>query len=107
VTVRLQKINGHAVVEVEDTGCGMDEAFIRARLFRPFQTTKGDSGMGIGVYEAREFVRSLGGDIVRSKASPARERSFAFICRPSTRRSRCVTQDRIDKRALNMAAICR
>lgn len=68
VTVRLHKVNGHAVVEVEDTGCGMDEAFIRARLFRPFQTTKGDSGMGIGVYEAREFVRSLGGDIqVESK----------------------------------------
>jgi putative PEP-CTERM system histidine kinase len=68
VIVRLQKANGHAVVEVEDNGCGMDEAFIRARLFRPFQTTKGDSGMGIGVYEAREFVRSLGGDIqVESK----------------------------------------
>jgi putative PEP-CTERM system histidine kinase len=68
VTVRLQKLNGHAVVEVEDTGCGMDEAFIRARLFRPFQTTKGDSGMGIGVHEARELVRSLGGDIqVESK----------------------------------------
>lgn len=68
VTIRLQKMNGHAVVEVEDNGCGMDEAFIRARLFRPFQTTKGNSGMGIGVYEAREFVRSLGGDIqVESK----------------------------------------
>ena len=68
ITVRLQKINGHAVVEVEDTGCGMDETFISARLFRPFQTTKGKSGMGIGVYEAREFVRSLGGDIyVESK----------------------------------------
>lgn len=68
VTVRLQQINGHAVVEVEDNGCGMDEAFIRARLFRPFQTTKGNSGMGIGAYEAREFVRSLGGDIqVESK----------------------------------------
>lgn len=63
VVVRLQKINGHAVVEVEDTGCGMDEAFIRARLFRPFQTTKGNLGMGIGAYEAREFVRSIGGDI--------------------------------------------
>jgi len=68
ITVRLQKINGHAVVEVEETGCGMDETFIRARLFRPSQTTKGKSGMGIGVYEAREFVRSLGGDIsVESK----------------------------------------
>ncbi len=68
ITVRLQKINGHAVVEVEDTGSGMDETFISARLFRPFQTTKGKSGMGIGVYEAREFVRSIGGDIsVESK----------------------------------------
>jgi putative PEP-CTERM system histidine kinase len=68
VTVRLHKVNGHIVVEVEDTGCGMDESFIRGRLFRPFQTTKGDSGMGIGVYEAREFVRSLGGEIqVESK----------------------------------------
>jgi len=68
VIVRLKKANGLAVVEVEDSGCGMDEAFIRARLFRPFQTTKGTSGMGIGVYEAREFVRSLGGDIyVQSK----------------------------------------
>lgn len=63
IIVRLQKVNGHAVVEVEDTGCGMDETFIRSRLFRPFQTTKGKSGMGIGAYEAREFVRSLGGDI--------------------------------------------
>jgi len=63
VFVRLQKVNGHAVIEVEDTGCGMDESFISARLFRPFQTTKGSSGMGIGVYEAREFVRSLGGDV--------------------------------------------
>jgi len=63
VVVRLQKLNGHAVIEVEDTGCGMDESFMNARLFRPFQTTKGSSGMGIGVYEAREFVRSLGGDV--------------------------------------------
>jgi putative PEP-CTERM system histidine kinase len=68
VVVRLQRVNGHAVVEVEDTGCGMDESFIQARLFRPFQTTKGKSGMGIGACEAREFVRSMGGDIhVNSK----------------------------------------
>jgi putative PEP-CTERM system histidine kinase len=68
VVVRLQRVNDHAVIEVEDTGCGMDESFMNGRLFRPFQTTKGSSGMGIGVYEAREFVRSLGGDVyVNSK----------------------------------------
>jgi signal transduction histidine kinase len=33
-------------------------------LFKPFDTTKGYSGMGIGAYQAREIIRALGGDIV-------------------------------------------
>ena len=37
--------------------------FIRGRLFKPFDTTKGNAGMGIGMYESREFVQQLGGDI--------------------------------------------
>jgi signal transduction histidine kinase len=41
----------------------MDAAFIRDRLFRPFDTTKGDTGMGVGAYDSREYIRSLGGDI--------------------------------------------
>ena len=52
-----------AVIEVRDTGCGMAGDFIRNRLFRPFDSTKGRSGMGIGAYEAREFVRELGGQL--------------------------------------------
>jgi putative PEP-CTERM system histidine kinase len=52
-----------AVVEIADNGCGMSERFIRERLFRPFNTTKGNAGMGIGVYESREFVLSLGGEV--------------------------------------------
>jgi putative PEP-CTERM system histidine kinase len=63
IFVRLRPIDGRAVIEVEDTGCGMDESFIRERLFRPFQTTKGNSGMGIGMFETREYVRSIGGDV--------------------------------------------
>jgi len=63
VIVRLFKQNDHAVIEVQDTGEGMDDAFIHDRLFRPFDTTKGKSGMGIGAYETREFTRGLGGDV--------------------------------------------
>ncbi len=63
VHVRLTRSGNTAVVDVEDTGCGMDEQFIRERLFRPFDTTKGAAGMGIGAYEARELVRALGGDV--------------------------------------------
>lgn len=61
VEVTLQNRESMAVIEVRDTGCGMDGEFIRNRLFRPFDSTKGRSGMGIGAYEAREFVRGLGG----------------------------------------------
>lgn len=50
-------------VEIVDNGHGMEKEFIRDRLFRPFDTTKGNAGMGIGVYESREFMRSFGGDI--------------------------------------------
>lgn len=63
ISVRMQRADGMAMVEVEDTGCGMDDAFVRERLFRPFETTKGSSGMGIGAYETREYVRSLGGEV--------------------------------------------
>jgi putative PEP-CTERM system histidine kinase len=50
-------------VTVTDSGVGMEGQFVRERLFRPFDTTKGAKGMGIGAYQAREYVRSLGGDL--------------------------------------------
>ena len=64
IVVTVNEHEGRAVVEVRDSGEGMSEEFIRRRLFKPFDTTKGSSGMGIGVYQARELIRALGGDIV-------------------------------------------
>lgn len=63
VTVAVHTADLHGVVEVRDTGSGMDAAFVRERLFRPFDTTKGERGFGIGAYQAREFVRKCGGTI--------------------------------------------
>jgi len=63
IEVRLCRQDEEAIITVEDDGCGMDAAFIRDRLFRPFDTTKGDTGMGVGAYDSREYIRSLGGDI--------------------------------------------
>jgi len=51
------------IVCVEDNGKGMTPEFIRDGLFKPFTSTKGDSGMGIGAYEAKDYVESLGGRI--------------------------------------------
>ena len=64
VVVRLCMGEGNAVVEIKDTGEGMDAAFVRERLFKPFDTTKGSKGMGIGVYQAREVVRMTGGELL-------------------------------------------
>lgn len=47
---------------VEDNGCGMTPDFIRERLSRPFQTTK-SSGMGIGVFETRQYLEEIGGTL--------------------------------------------
>ena len=62
VTVQLSRQSGSAVIEIADTGCGMSEQFMRSRLFKPFESTK-LTGMGIGTYEARQYVRELGGRI--------------------------------------------
>jgi len=63
VIVRVTGEGGWALVEVQDDGAGMDADFIAERLFKPFDTTKGNAGMGVGVYESREFVQALGGAI--------------------------------------------
>ncbi|MHB1077340.1 XrtA/PEP-CTERM system histidine kinase PrsK [Thiobacillus sp.] len=62
VTLRGFEEAGRAIIEIVDTGCGMDDEFVRTRLFQPFDSTKG-AGMGIGAYECRETLRALGGNI--------------------------------------------
>ncbi|MDH5436527.1 MAG: ATP-binding protein, partial [Gammaproteobacteria bacterium] len=66
VKVKLNQDGDFAIIEIEDNGCGMDKKFIQERLFKPFDTTKGNAGMGIGVYESKEFITSLDGDIIVS-----------------------------------------
>ena len=63
VEVGLHSTNNMAIVEITDDGAGMDELFVRERLFRPFDSTKGLTGMGVGAYECREFIHSLGGRV--------------------------------------------
>lgn len=63
VTVAVAAADGGVLVTIADNGSGMTAEFIRERLFRPFDSTKGAKGMGIGAYQVREFARSLGGDV--------------------------------------------
>lgn len=60
VTVSLERQGDAAIVTVRDNGAGMTAEFIRDKLFKPFESTKA-GGMGIGVFESREYINELGG----------------------------------------------
>ncbi|MGD8808804.1 MAG: ATP-binding protein, partial [Gammaproteobacteria bacterium] len=63
IRVTLSAENGYALVGIDDDGKGMEPSFVRERLFRPFDSTKGARGMGIGAYQIRETLRLARGDI--------------------------------------------
>ena len=51
---------GRASIAVADRGTGMNAAFVRDHLFRPFVSTK-QGGFGIGAFEARQVIQAMGG----------------------------------------------
>ena len=80
VTVEGQRIalvadraGDRVVLAVEDEGPGVDPA-IEARLFEPFVSSKGEGGMGLGLYMARLIVESHGGTIAARRRDPGGSR---------------------------------
>ncbi|WP_158967569.1 XrtA/PEP-CTERM system histidine kinase PrsK [Paraglaciecola sp. L3A3] len=52
------------IVKIIDNGSGMSDEFIRTRLFKPFDTTKGNAGMGIGAFDAKAYLEKIGGQLL-------------------------------------------
>ncbi|HAT32707.1 MAG TPA: PEP-CTERM system histidine kinase PrsK [Janthinobacterium sp.] len=77
VLVRLLREGQTVVVELRDTGQGMSAQFIRERLFKPFESTK-VAGMGIGVFESREYIREVGGQL-EVYSEPERGTTFRVV----------------------------
>jgi putative PEP-CTERM system histidine kinase len=68
ITIELSVDEKHMLINIVDTGSGMSEDFIRTRLFKPFDTTKGNAGMGIGAFDAKAYLDKIGGQLlVQSK----------------------------------------
>jgi len=75
VRVTLSGTAGLCEVQIADNGPGMAPEFIRDRLFKPFDSTKGSKGMGIGAYQARAYVQQQRGSI-EVQSSPAQGTRF-------------------------------
>jgi two-component system, NtrC family, sensor kinase len=63
VQVSIGRADSEARIEILDDGPGLN-AEAEARLFRPFSTTKGIHGSGLGLAVSRRLARTLGGDLV-------------------------------------------
>lgn len=73
VTLHLASDAQWATLSVIDNGCGIDAEQMR-QLFRPFQSTKGSRGTGLGLAVSRKTLREHGGDIdVKSDAGRGSE----------------------------------
>jgi putative PEP-CTERM system histidine kinase len=62
VRIETSQSDSWAILSVADNGCGMSPAFLRASLFRPFQTTK-KKGLGIGMFQSKMIVEAHRGKI--------------------------------------------
>lgn len=61
IMVSYRRQEDGVAIDIKDSGEGMTAAFIRDHLFRPFHSTKGVSGMGIGAFQSRALLQQLGG----------------------------------------------
>jgi signal transduction histidine kinase len=61
VTIRTMRQEGHAVIEIADTGCGIPPERLDS-IFEDFATTK-RRGLGLGLAISKKVVEQLGGTI--------------------------------------------
>lgn len=78
IDISLSQRGRNVEVIISDNGLGMDGDFVQNKLFQPFATTKGLSGMGIGAHESREYIRSIGGDIF-VESTPGEGSRFSIV----------------------------
>mgnify|MGYP000070692428 CR=1 FL=1 len=64
VNVTIDAADNYCLIIISDNGCGMSEEFIHTRLFKPFDSTKGNSGMGVGAYDALHFAQEFKGQLL-------------------------------------------
>ena len=78
VDIRLSSRGHWLVIDIVDNGKGMSAAFLQQRLFKPFDSTKGGGGLGIGAYQIKHLVNSLNGNI-EVQSAPGSGTTFRLL----------------------------
>lgn len=81
LAVKLQSSGGSVRFSVTDAGGGIPDA-VRARIFEPFVTTKGD-GVGLGLFVTKRIVEGHRGQIGFDTQPGLTTFYFEVPCRPS------------------------
>jgi putative PEP-CTERM system histidine kinase len=50
-------------ISITDNGQGMSQDFVDNELFKPFHSSKGVTGMGIGAFQAKSMIEGSGGEL--------------------------------------------
>jgi putative PEP-CTERM system histidine kinase len=61
IVITLHHLDNAIWLDIQDSGSGMSQEFINNELFKPFNSTKHDKGMGLGAFQIREIFHALGG----------------------------------------------
>ena len=96
VTIRLAEQDGHAQIEVQDTGCGIP-ADEMPKVFERFYQVDPDvtgqvPGFGLGLFCAREIIRQHGGTIVIS-SQPGLGTTVTITLKTTEEHARCEASD--------------
>lgn len=76
IMIKAEKRNGEAVIEVKDTGKGID-ADIMPKLFSKF-VTKSNQGTGLGLFVSKKIVEAHGGRIWAENNKDGKGATFSF-----------------------------
>ncbi|HEY0404180.1 MAG TPA: GAF domain-containing protein [Pyrinomonadaceae bacterium] len=70
LTIQTSRSEGHALIEITDTGIGMSEDIWLDLLENPIEKARESKGLGVGLLIARIIIQVYGGDILKGSTGP-------------------------------------
>ncbi len=77
ITLTAKRFDGHVDIGVADNGPGIAAENLQ-RIFEPFFSTKGEKGLGLGLWISRKIVERMGGSIHVQSSTSGEDRGTWF-----------------------------